>query len=190
MKYILKNKQRVRTGFLNIDRYDIKHERFAGGENLHIIRECMERGDAAVVLLHDPKQDKLLLIEQLRVGPIARQQYPWMLEAIAGIIDAGESPEQCAKRECLEESGYAMDAIEYLGKVFISPGGCSEIMHLFYAQADANTPIHAGGGLANEQEDIRQHWVDRQEVMQWVDQGKIRAAPLLLVLLRTEQMLS
>lgn len=56
---------------------------------------------------------------------------------IGGKFEEGESPEECACREVLEETGLQLNSFEYRGIVtFVSKdekGTCYELMHLFWS---------------------------------------------------------
>jgi len=183
MDFRVKKRERVYQGFFAMDRYSVEHDRFDGG-NLEIVRENMERGDAAAMLLYDPKVDEVLLLEQFRIGPAARDDNPWLIEIVAGIIDQGESPEQAIIRESEEEAGFVPYETTFLGHYYTTPGACSERIHLFLGLVDKNSPISDGGGCDHEQEDIRSFWVKRQEALAMLDAGKIASgAPMLALLM-------
>ncbi|MBI2073869.1 MAG: NUDIX hydrolase [Gemmatimonadetes bacterium] len=88
-------------------------------------------GAAAVVpLLSDPASadPQVLLIRQYRYaagGPI------W--EVPAGVLEPGESPEECARRELREETGARAGRVEYLTTIYTTPGFTDERIHLFLA---------------------------------------------------------
>ncbi len=88
-------------------------------------------GAAAVVpLLSDSSgtDPQVLLIKQYRYaagGPI------W--EVPAGVLEPGETPEECARRELVEETGARAERIEYLTTIFTTPGFTDERIHLFLA---------------------------------------------------------
>ncbi len=183
MDYHVKKRERVYQGFFAMDRYDIEHERFDGG-TLETRRENMERGGAAAVLLYDPDVDEVLLLEQFRIGPAVRGDHPWLVEIVAGIVDAGESAEEAAIRESKEEAGYLPRNIQFLGRYYTTPGGCSERIDLFLGSVDKQHPISQGGGCAHEHEDIRLLWVKREEALSMLAAGKINSgAPMLALLL-------
>ncbi|MDQ6996114.1 MAG: NUDIX domain-containing protein [Mariprofundus sp.] len=183
MDYRIISKKRVYQGFFGMDEYILEHDCFAGG-SLKVHRENMERGDAAAILLYDPGCDEVLLLEQFRIGPAVRSDNPWLIEIVAGMIDAGESAEQAAIREAREEAGYAPCDVKFLGHYYTTPGACSERIDLFIGLVNKNSPIGAGGGCAEEHEDIRSFWVPRQTAMQMVEDGKIGSgAPMLAILL-------
>ncbi len=171
----------VYDGYFRVDRYRLRHKLFAGGWSEEITREVFERGHAAAVLPYDPLRDAVVLIEQFRVGAYAAGLDPWVIEAVGGIIEAGESPEQVARREAEEEAGCTITALEPIGRVFSSPGGCSETLSLFCGRVDAAGP---GGlfGLTQEQEDIRAFTLSREAALERLAKGEIINATAVIVL--------
>lgn len=183
MKYTLIEHGNIYQGFFRLDVRTVRHDRFDGGE-LEIRREYMERGDAVVVLLHDPARDKVLLIEQFRIGPTARGDNPWLIEVVAGMLDEGEDPLECARRESIEEAGYEPESLKLLKEYYPSPGGCSERILLYLGEVDAENPVGKGGGLDEEHEDIRVFWVSSEEALAMVHDGRINSSgPMLAILL-------
>ena len=183
MDYKIKHKERPYQGFFAMDRYTVEHDRFDGG-SLEIVRENMERGDAAAMLLYDPKIDEVLLLEQFRIGPAARSDNPWLVEIVAGMVDEGENAEQAVIRESEEEAGFIPYKTRFLGRYYTTPGACSERIDLFLGLVDKNSPTSSGGGCDAEHEDIRSFWVKRDEALAMLDEGKIASgAPMLALLL-------
>ncbi len=174
-------KRTVYNGYFRIDRYRLRHKRFAGGWSEEITREVFERGHAAVVLPYDPQRDAVVLIEQFRIGAYAAGLDPWLIETVAGVIEPGEAPERVARREAEEEAGCAVTALEPIGRILPSPGGCSEILSLFCGRVDAAGP---GGvyGLAQEQEDIRAFTLSREAALERLAKGEILNAHTVIVL--------
>jgi ADP-ribose pyrophosphatase len=95
-----------------------------------------------------------------------------MIEAVAGIIEPGEAPEEVVRREALEEAGCAIGAIEAIGTVMPSPGGSSEILHLYCGRVDS---AGVGGlhGLAHEHEDIRAFTLPLDAALERLARGEI-----------------
>jgi len=97
-------------------------------------------GAAAVIpFASDPKgaDPTVLLIRQYRYatgGPL--------FEIPAGRLDAGEAPEQCARRELKEEVGVTAGRLERLTTIWTTPGFTDERIHLFWA-ADLAAGAHA-----------------------------------------------
>lgn len=115
----------------------------------------MERGEVAAVLPFDPVRNEVVLIEQFRVGAwSAGWAQPWLVECVAGVVEAGETPEEMVKREAREEADCDITALEPIARYFSTPGACSERVHLFCGRVDA-TGLGGVHGLAEEGEDIR-----------------------------------
>ena len=52
----------------------------------------------------------------------------------AGTLEPGEAPEDCARRELLEETGYCAGPLSLLARYFTSPGYTSEMMTVYLAE--------------------------------------------------------
>lgn len=177
----LVSKKRGYQGFFALDEYEIKHKLFNGEMSRTFKREVFERGNASAVLLYDPSLDKIVLIEQFRIGAYAANRNPWMLELVAGIDESGETPENVVRREAMEEAGLELKTVKFALNYLVSPGGTSEVINLFIATVDSSMAkgIH---GLADENEDIRVHTFDFKEAMQMIESGKICNAATILAL--------
>ena len=87
------------------DRNDVilRHETFTGDMTNELRRSVFVSSDASIVLPYDPVRDKVLLVEQIRLGPIGRRDpVVWQMEPVAGLIDPGETPQETAHREAME----------------------------------------------------------------------------------------
>jgi ADP-ribose pyrophosphatase len=129
-------------------------------------------GAAIIVAVTDEK--KLLLVEQYRIPVHART-----IELPAGIVgdEPGSSHEQtsdAAKRELLEETGYAAERMETLTTGPSSSGLTSELVTLL--RAFGLRRINAGGGVAHEK--ITVHEVPLESVREWLAE-KARAGLLI-----------
>jgi ADP-ribose pyrophosphatase len=171
----------VCQSYFRIDRYMLRHRLFGGGWSEPVMREVFERGHSCACLLYDPKADAVILIEQFRAGAFAAGMGPWLIECVAGIIDEGETPEEVARREAVEECGCTVGRIEPIGKFLYSTGACSEVCHLFVGEADS---AKAGGifGVADEHEDIKTHIVPVETVLEWLDAQTIDNAAMLIAI--------
>lgn len=172
----------LHQGFVQVKRYYLQHKLFAGDWSDTFSREVAIRRPAAAVLPYDPKLDKLVLVEQFRIGALAGQSSPWLLEAIAGILEEGETPTELVYREAKEEAGLTLLELIPIYEYWSSPGASNEHVSLFCGKVDAS---HAQGiyGLTDENEDIRVHAVDVEEAFDWLKQGKISNGICLVALL-------
>ena len=167
--------QTLYQGFFTLKRIQFKHKLFAGGESGVVTRELLIKGAASAVIAYDPKEDSVILVEQVRIGAAyypESHRSPWLLELIAGMVEKGENPEDVALRESEEEAGIQVKNLTHCLSVWDSPGGTVERIHLFAGEVDSSQAkgIH---GLAEENEDIRVHVVKREQAYQWMCEGKI-----------------
>ncbi len=172
----------VFQGHFQMRRLRLRHRRFDGGLSGVIEREVFHRGPVVVALPYDAKRDRVLLIEQFRSGPyVAGDANPWAVEAVAGVINPGETPETVARREAVEEAGLEIGRIAKVGTGYSSPGGMSEVMHLFVVEADL---AEAGGlhGLAEEGEDIRAWSEPLDAALARIATPQVHVAPLMTIL--------
>lgn len=169
------------SGFFSMELYRFRHRLFNGEMSGEIRREIFERGHAAVLLPFDPVRDEVVLVEQIRIAAYDVSASPWLLEMVAGMIEEGESGEDVARREALEEAGLVVGRTKPVLSYLASPGGTSERLSIMVGEVDATTAegIH---GLADENEDIRVHVVSREQAYQWVEEGKIDNAASVIAL--------
>jgi ADP-ribose pyrophosphatase len=155
----IESQQRVWDGRFPLDVVRFRHRRFDGTQSATRIWELWRRGRAAAVLPYDPDADQVVLIEQYRLPALAAGIDPVMVEFPAGLCDAGETPEQTARREMLEEMALPVTTLLPIGDFLLSPGGSDELCALYLGRVVA-LPADADGivghaGLAEENEDIR-----------------------------------
>ncbi len=168
-------------GFFSIIAYRFRHRLFNGEMSGEVVREVFERGHAAVLLPYDPQRDEVVLIEQIRIPVLDSSDTPWLLEMVAGIIEEGETVEDVARREALEEANIVVKRCKPALNYLASPGGTSERLSIMVGEVDATTAegIH---GLEAENEDIRVHVVSREQAYRWVEEGAIDNAASVIAL--------
>lgn len=119
-------------------------------------------GGAVVVPVKD--DGKIILITQYR--------YPHnevVLELPAGKLEKGEDPKVCALRELTEETGYSANEISKLGKIFTTPGFCSEVLHIYLAKG-----LKPGNHAREEgEEDIQLVELTLEEIENKIKNGEI-----------------
>ncbi|REG84837.1 NUDIX domain-containing protein [Marinomonas pollencensis] len=159
----------VYKGFFEMHKLTLRHKKFNGEWSQPMTREMMVRGDAVCVLLFDPVADKVLLIEQFRPS-LPKSESPWLIELVAGMVEAGESDEEVARRESLEEAGVIVKRLEYLFKFVPSPGGLVEYLRMYAGEFDATSvDVNRTHGLDEENEDIRLHLMTADEAIALLD---------------------
>ena len=172
------------ANFFAVEEYDLSFRRFDHSMSPVITRAAFVSADAVTVLPYDPQRDRVLLVEQMRTGPFGRGDgNPWQLEAIAGRIDAGETPEACARREACEEAGLTLGALLSVANYYPSPGAKTEFIYSYVALADLPDGVAGVFGVEDEAEDIRGHLLGFDQALALVASGEIQNAPLLLTLL-------
>lgn len=172
------------AGFFLTQSYDLRHPRFDGRISPVVTREVFVATDAAIVLPYDAQRDRVLLVEQFRMGPFGRgDTRPWMLEPVAGRVDASEAPENTARRECEEEAGLTLTALEHIASHYCSPGCSTEYFHCYLGLTDLPELREGHGGLSTEQEDIRTHVLSFGAAYDLLRTGEADNGPLILMLM-------
>ena len=164
-----------------IDELKLQHERYDGTMSREITRLIFERGDSVAMLLHDSEKESILLCEQFR-APTLEKDSGWLVELPAGVLEAGEDPAECANRETMEETGFAPKSLRRIACFYLSPGGSSERIHLYYVEVSLADQIGAGGGLAAEGEDIRLIQLPVKEAFAQAAAGEIHDAKTLIAI--------
>lgn len=109
----------------------------------HKARREIVRHPGAVAVWARAPDGRLVFVRQFRKA--IEQE---LLEIVAGTLEAGETPEACARREIREETGYVAKTLLPLGAIFTAPGFCTERIYIFYAEL-------ADGGGADPDADER-----------------------------------
>jgi ADP-ribose pyrophosphatase len=120
--------ERLYTGrIVSLDRDTVRFPDGSTGQ-LEMLRH--PGASAVVPFLDDPRapDPRVLLIRQFRH---AAEAFIW--EVPAGRLDAGETPEACARRELEEETGMRAGTLERLTTIYTTPGFTDERIHLYVA---------------------------------------------------------
>ncbi len=173
---------RAYSKFFAIDDFVLRHETFAGGMTEPLHRAAFVSSDAAIVLPYDPIRDRVLLVEQVRLGPIARQDRTlWQMEPVAGLIDPGETPDEAAHREAWEEARLRFDVLEAAGECYASPGAVTDFFYLFVGLCDLPDDVAGVGGAVEEGENIRSHIMAFADLLALAEARETANAPLTLL---------
>jgi GDP-mannose pyrophosphatase NudK len=155
--------------------------RRSNGEWQRQVRETYDRGDGAGVLLYNRAQRTVILTRQFRFPAFYHGEPGWLIEVVAGKLD-GDDPVTTAKKEAEEESGYHVHDVELVLTAWMSPGSVTEKLSLFIAEYDADTKRSAGGGLADEGEDIEVLELGIDAALAMIRAGEIEDAKTIILL--------
>jgi len=145
--------------------------------------EVYFRPNAVAVLLADRRNKQFIFARQFRLPAFLNgSETGYLLETCAGLIDEGETPEQAARREAAEETGYQVSKLTRIGAVYTSAGGITEYLHLFVAEIDSREEHSTGGGKAGEGEDIEIVQLSFSEAREKLLQGAFYDAKTVLLL--------
>lgn len=172
-------KTRPYVDFYAMDAMRLRHAQFDGSMSAELDRAIFVASDAALVLPYDPVRDCVLVVEQVRFGPLSRgDRTCWQHEPIAGRIDPGEQPVEAARREAREEAGLEIGALELIAEAYPTPGTSTEFYFIYLGIADLPSGTVGSGGLEDENEDIRSHIWSFDELMARVARYDIANTPL------------
>ena len=145
-------------------------------------RETYHRANGATVLLYDTRRGTVLLTRQFRYPAYANGHPDGMLlETAAGLLDQ-DAPDIATRREAAEETGHTIGELEHVFDVYMSPGSVTERVHFYAAPYDSATRTAAGGGLAEEGEDIETVELPFTHALDLVRTGAIADAKTIMLL--------
>jgi nudix-type nucleoside diphosphatase (YffH/AdpP family) len=180
---VIARQQRLFDDFFKIDELLVTHRQIDGTTSSVQRRLVFERGDSVAVLLFNRDRRAVVLVEQFKAPTLIarRRDDPantdgWLVEPLAGMIDTGEAPEAAAIRETLEETGYRIREPELIGRFFVSPGGTSERVFLYFAEVGDADRVGMGGGI--DDEDIKVLDIGLEELFEQLACGLIEDAKL------------
>jgi ADP-ribose pyrophosphatase len=147
-------------------------DRIIEPSGIEVEREVVRHAGAAVMLpLTD--ENEVVLVRQFRY---AVERFLW--EVPAGHIAPGEQPEETARRELIEETGYYPHHLEKLAAVYPSPGFSDEVMHVFLA-----TRLEKGLASPEDDESIEVGLFSVEEAAAMASEGRIADGKTLLSLM-------
>ncbi len=184
-KVKVEQKKRVFDDFFKIDEVQLQHERLDGSMSPTLRILNFERGDGVAAIVFNVDTDKIILTKQFRYPAYTRGE-GWIIEAVAGMQENNMSPEEAIEKEILEEIGYEVESLSFMSTFFVSPGGTSERIHMFYAVVNNATKVAPGGGAEDEHEDIEILEYDLEQAIELAQTGGIMDAKTLYGLLWLE----
>ena len=164
---------------LNKYTFDFKLQ---NGNWVNQIRESYDRGNGAAILLYNKENGTVILTKQFRFPTYVNgNKTGYMIEVCAGILD-NDNPEDCIKKETLEETGYLINNVKKVMEVYSSPGSVTEVLYYFIAEYSEDMKVSEGGGLESENEDIEVLEVTFKEALEMVSNGVIKDAKTIILL--------
>jgi nudix-type nucleoside diphosphatase (YffH/AdpP family) len=174
----VRTQERILDDFFKVDRVLVSHEHNDGTMSSPERRLIFERGDSVGVMIFNLDTRRVVLVNQFKVPSLIgrRRDDPntmdgWITEAVAGMVDPGETPEQTVILETEEETGYRIRNPKLIGKFFSSPGGTSERIFLYFAEVRDADRVGKGGGI--EGESITVHDVSLKDLFSRLMNGAI-----------------
>lgn len=162
---------------LNKYTFDLKRK---NGGSIEQVREVYDRGNGATILLYNRVRGSVVLTNQFRMPTYVNGNTGGMLlEACAGLLD-DDLPEQCVRREAVEETGFQVSAVKKIFEAYMSPGGVTELLHFFIAEYQDNERRTAGGGI--EDEDIEVVELPFSEAIEMIADGRIKDGKTIMLL--------
>ena len=171
-KFKILSKKNLYDGFFKMNEVKIKYRKYDGNWSNEVTRELFGGAQVSAVLPYDPIKNEIILLQQFRAGTISKKYDNYLFEIVAGIIDKGETPEQAAIRECLEETGCHVKKLTPIQSYFPAPGSSESFYHLFLGEIKTfeGTRIM---GIESENEDIKVESFDVDEVKEKLNNKEI-----------------
>lgn len=166
--------------FLSLYRMSYGHDVIGSSlrhQSTHIV---VDKPPACMVLPYDPVRNTVLLIEQVRSGPVFAGMKPdTTFEICGGVVEDGEKLEVTARRELMEEAGLEALVLEKVMSWWVTPGWSTEMMHLYCAQVclDASVGMfHSDGG----NEATRSVVLTAEDFVKVQDRGQLNTATAII----------
>ena len=144
-------------------------------------RETYDRGNGATILLYNRERRSVVLIRQFRFPTYGNGHDGFLIETAAGLLDHA-TPEQRIKAEVEEETGYRVSEVRKVFEAFMSPGSVTERLYFFVAEYDPASRAGAGGGIAEEGEDIEVLELSMARALDMMASGEIADGKTIMLL--------
>ncbi|MGB9095452.1 GDP-mannose pyrophosphatase NudK [Erwinia sp.] len=150
------------------------------GSTIRHKREVYDRGNGATILLYNRDKNSVILTRQFRIATYVNGNETGMLiEACAGLLD-DDSPEDCIRKEAIEETGYEVGHVEKLYEMYMSPGGVTELIHFFAAEYNDSLRANSGGGVEDEDIDVME--IPFPQAWGMIKEGRIKDGKTVMLL--------
>ena len=145
-------------------------------------REAYDRGNGATILLYNKETKTVILTRQFRLPTYINGNDTGMLiETCAGLLDK-DNPEDCIKKETIEETGYNVSSVKKVFEAYMSPGSVTELLYFFIAEYSKTMKMNDGGGNEHEQEDIEVLELNINNAIEMIDTGEIKDGKTIMLL--------
>jgi len=173
------SKKRLFDEFFKIDEATLRFEKFNGEFSPIVKRLVFERGDSVAAIVINKDSQLVIFVNQFKYPAYVKGQ-GWLTETVAGMVEEDENAGEAISREMIEEIGYAPTYLEHISTFFVSPGGTSERIILYYAETDEANKQNEGGGVATEHEDIQLVTYTLSELWAALDSGELADAKTII----------
>jgi nudix-type nucleoside diphosphatase (YffH/AdpP family) len=144
-------------------------------------REAYDRGNGCAILLFHRARRSVVLTRQFRIPAYMNGYRDMMIEVAAGLLDDA-APEERIRAEAEEETGFRPANVTKVFEMFMSPGAVTEKLHFYVAEYEPDAKSGAGGGLADEGEDIEVLELPFDEAVAMMADGRICDAKTIILL--------
>lgn len=144
-------------------------------------RAVFDRGHAATLLPYNAASRTVVLTRQFRLPAYLAGHDDLLIEAAAGLLD-NASPEERIRLEAEEETGYRLHDVRKIFEAFMSPGAITEKIHFFVAEYEPSMRVGAGGGLADEGEEIEVLELSIDDALAMIADARIVDAKTIMLL--------
>ncbi|ORM74377.1 GDP-mannose pyrophosphatase NudK [Pantoea wallisii] len=152
----------------------------SNGDIVRHKREVYDRGNGATILLYNREKNSVVLIRQFRIATYVNGNASGeLIETCAGLLD-NDTPEDCIRKEAVEETGYQVGKVEKLFEAYMSPGGVTEIVHFFAAEYSDAQRKNDGGGVEDEEISVLE--LPFPQALAMVKDGRIRDGKAIMLL--------
>lgn len=150
------------------------------GATIRHKREVYDRGNGATILLYNREKNSVILTRQFRIATwVNGNESGMLIETCAGLLD-DDSPEDCIRKEAVEETGYAVGQVEKVYEMYMSPGGVTELIHFFAAEYNDSLRANAGGGVEDEDIDVME--IPFPQAWAMIKEGRIKDGKTVMLL--------
>lgn len=149
-----------------------------------IVRSTIKQNDSEYtrdIIKHNGSAVIVAVFADKRVAIVRQYRHAaqkFLLELPAGSLEKGETPEECASREVIEEIGFKASKMEKLTEFYVSPGFLDEKMFVFLA-----TDLVEVGQNLDEDEFLEVERLSFPEIYQMIKNGEFEDAKTMLSLI-------